>query len=418
MSKSPKCPECSHVLSRHADGRCKTCGSECDVQDVFSTDPLTGRPGTETGAQFQTFTEPDRTAFAAEIPLPDSTPIGGHPGLDVYRTPDGIVKIASDEHNRKAVANEVRFLDLMEGSGFTPTVLASGPGWMKTEDLGDSDEAPLDGEAFRRNMIRLVWTLRNRNIRHGDLTSANLILRGNKPWAIDFQEAHLIGEEAPQKNPLSDSHLALYRTLRDWKVSTKASDKLQAGTADTPRIARRWGAVLGYLGAMTDLSLPLEGKRFLDLGCFQGDFVALAACEGMRAFGVDQGGFRIGENSIEQGRELWDYMGDQVQLDVANIRDLDTFTHDVVLVFSTWSYMVQDFGREFAEYKLAEIIRDCGTLFYENQLFGDGPGPRFYQTDDDVEAHLRSLGAKKVEKLITIPVTGRPASRSVFAVES
>jgi predicted Ser/Thr protein kinase len=417
MAKSPKCPDCNHAESRHDAEACKTCGERCpSVYDISpaQADQLDESPP----AQYDKNGLIDRTAITAKIPVEigDALEIGGHEGLHVYRTPDGIVKVAEDVHNEKALANEVRFLELMSDSDFTPQVLAHGPGWMRTEDLGDSDKNPTDGEAFRRNMIRLVYELRKRLIRHGDLTSANMILRGNKPYAIDFQEAHVIGEMAPQKTPFSDSHLALYRTLRDWETSVDAEDKFQAGTADTPRIARRWGAVLGHLGAINGLDLPLKGQRFLDLGCYQGDFVALAAVEGMKAFGIDQGGFRTGANSVEEGREIFGYLPN-LQLDVANIMDLDTFTHDVVLMFSTFSYMVKDFGSIEATLKLREIVQDCGVLFFENQLFGDGPGPEFFPTDDAIEAWLKAnCYAKSVEKLIEIPVYGRPASRSVFAV--
>ncbi len=357
----------------------------------------------------------------------DGAPIGGHrnptgeyEALTVVRRRsgdewDGVYKIAHDDHNVAALNNDGNFLDQMEGSGFTPIVLSKGASWQRHEDLGESDEHPHDGEAFRHNMIHLLWELRRRGIRHGDLTSANIILDDDWPFAIDFAEAHMIGQKAPQKSPFSDTHLIL-RTLKDWPDDS--------GVADTPRIARRWAAVTGDCAPASDLTLPLLGKRFLDLGCYLGDHVALAACEGMDAYGIDAGGFRTGENSIDIGRELWSFMEEEEQfpgrvtLNQRDIMDLNTFTHDIVLMFSTWSYLVRDYDLAKARAKLAEIIDDCGTLYFENQLFGDGPGPAIFQTDDDIVTLLVQCGAGEVRKLSTIPVWGRPASRTVFAVES
>jgi len=339
--------------------------------------------------------------------------IGGHAGMEVYRLPGGIIeKVALDAHNRRALQNDIRFLDEMAGSGMTPTprvgVVREHEGKayaFQSNDLGRSDHHPLDGELFRRNMIRLLWELRSRNVRHGDMTSSNIILKRDWPYLIDFQEAHFIGEPAPQKQPWSDSGLC-FRTIAEWPA-----DGQEAG--DTPRVARRWRAVLRDLGAHTDLALPLKGKTFCDLGCFQGDFVAAAACEGMRASGIDTGGFHTGENSIAIARELWSYM--PVKFDQANIMDLDTFNFDVVLLFSTFAYMVRDYGRAAAEAKLMEIAQDCGILYFETQLAGDGPGPAWLPSDEAVQSWLNGLGCEAAP-IVTIPVVGRRASRTVWRV--
>ena len=379
----------------------------------------------------QTYREPGAPALPE--PGEDATWIGGHrdasssyEALSVYRTPRGILKLARDAHNAAALANEARWLSSLEGAGIAPSIIDAGQGWVLEQDLGDSDPAPTNGEAFRRHMIQVIWTLRDRGVRHGDLTSANIVLRDNRPWLIDWQEAHAFDEPAPRKRPVSDSYLG-FRTVADWPVAATAQDPLERGKADTPRIARRWLAVLDDLGCIRATGRPpVWGRSFLDLGCFQGDFVAMAAAEGMRAWGIDQGGFRSGENSIEIARDLWGSMGDAVttaggvHFDQADIMDLHAFTFDVVLLFSTWSYMVRDYGEAAARAKLAEIIEDCGVLYFENQLAGDGPGPAFFQSDDDVGHYLARLAGPsgQVRKLVTIPVTGRQAARSVFAVEA
>lgn len=343
--------------------------------------------------------------------------VGGHEGLDVFRDDGLIVKRGRDVtntsygypiHNVEALRKEARFLALLASTGFTPKFVSlevlDGEAVLRQEDVGEP-EPMRDGEKFRRNCIRLLWELRQYNVRHGDLTGANIIIRDDWPWVIDWQEAHFIDEVAPQKQPHPDSWLL-------WQ--TVAGTRDPKGQFDTPRVARRWMNILHSLGAMNDMGLPFEGKTLLDLGCFQGDFCAMAACEKMKAVGIDQGGFRSGENSIAEAKSLWEYM-EGLRFLQMNVMKVGAFDAEVVLLFSTWSYIVQDFGRRAAEELLSRIISECGVLFFENQLWGDGPGPDFFQNDDDVWSLLASFG-RPVEKLDSIPVWGREATRTVWRI--
>lgn len=362
------------------------------------------------------------------------TRIGGHQGMDVLRVdysgvashirkraihaPDdanglysGVPHADLYEHNKKALANEYAMLLLVEDTGAAPTPFVRGDDYIDQEDLGDSNW-PKDMEAFRRNMCKLLARIRSKNVRHGDLTYPNLIINEDQIKAVDWQEAHVIGEPAPQKSPYTDSYLLL-RTIYGM-------GPIGGGTPDTPRVARRWAYVLQALGGVHNLTMPLQGKKFMDLGCFQGDFPAWAAAEGMVAYGLDQGGFRTGENSIEIGKEIWGGHPYGVPFGSLNLRQgsimgQERFEYDVVMMFSTWSYIVEDYDRGDAERLLWRIMLDCGILFFENQLHGDGPGPSFLETDKDVERLLTEYG--KVTHLVRIDVTGRPGKRSVWMVE-
>jgi SAM-dependent methyltransferase len=352
--------------------------------------------------------------------------IGGHQGMAVERHFDrghyAIKKMALHEAdtqhadmqgvdlfglNVTALHNEAAMLDAMTDSGYTPDLLDINEGVVWQSDVG-VHEAPQDMEAWRRNCVRMLATIRAHGLRHGDLRGTNVITRADWPWAIDWQEGHRIGDVAPQKSPYTDSNLLMQH------IEGTAGPN---GQLDTPRVARRWRCVLDSLGATTNLTLPLKDKLFLDLGCFQGDFVALAAAEGMLATGVDRGGFRSGENSIEIAQRLWaDFPFGEigfVQDDVLSM----TYNWDVVVMFSTWPYVVHDYGRRQADDLLRAIIRQASVFFFETQLAGDGPGPNFLQTDEDVAGLLLSVGAKVAKPIATFPVTGRPASRTVWRVE-
>ena len=310
--------------------------------------------------------------------------------------------------NETAIHNEAMMLDVMEDSGFTPRLIDIDEGVLTEGDVGTHEPAT-DPELWRRNLVKMLATIRSRGLRHGDLKGANIITRDNWPWVIDWQESHYLGDVPPQRNPFADSSL-----LMQHIEGTPDAN----GHIDIPRVGRRWRLVLGALGAVTNCNIPLKGKTFLDLGCFQGDFVALAAAEGMKAYGIDGGGFRSGENSILIGRDLWrDFLFGEVILLLTDIVDFSPFDCDVVMMFSTWPYIVQQHGRHVAEALLLNIIQDAGVFFFETQLHGDGPGPDFLKNDLDVVGMLNSLGAQKVTALGTIPVTNRPASRTVWKVE-
>lgn len=348
--------------------------------------------------------------------------VGGHAGMRVFRGPNGITKQAihvenppgrdAHEANVAALMNEARLLCHLSGTGVAPDLYSQGDDWILQEDLGIT-EAPTDMELHRRRCVWMVAKIRSMGVRHGDLTAPNIIVRDNTPRAIDWQEGHLLIEEAPQKSPRSDGYF-----LGRYLAGTPGPD----GNCDTPRVGRRWLAVLDALGvadmpARPSATLPLQDHTFMDVGCFQGDFVALAATEGMVAWGMDPGGFRSGEDAIAIGQDLWkDFPFGEISLVHGDaLRPDRRFQYDVVMMFSAWPYMVQQAGREEATALLGRIIRDCGVFFFETQLAGDGPGPEFLATDGDVEAMLERFGT--VDHLTRIPVTGRPAARSVWRVQ-
>jgi hypothetical protein len=353
--------------------------------------------------------------------------LGGHLGLrvDLVRDQLGdsyILKQLDEsgvniEENLRGLRNEAEMLNILSGLEVAPRLISNGDNYVLQEDLGDGQPIT-DPEEFRRNCVKMLACLRDVGVRHGDLTGpqsggeSNIIAVDNWPWVVDWQEAHLLTDPAPQKSPYSDSWL-LMRTLADWPTAT-------GETLDTPRVARRWQAVLEALGAHTDLTLPLLDKTFIDLGTYQGDFPALAAAEGMNAIGLDLGGFRSGEDSIIQGEELWRFFPfgtmflQHADIMVYPIPRSKKF--DVGMMFSTFPYLVQSHGDRAYE-RLAEWMARCGVFFFETQLAGDGPGLAVHPDLDTVGEMLVTLApGRKVRPLVTIPVTGRDAARTVFEV--
>ena len=349
------------------------------------------------------------------------TNIGGHRGLDVirkYLNDQSVIQkrcLHEEDNsndsigdlfdlNETAIHNEAMMLDLMGDSGFTPDFIDIEDGVLTQSDVGVT-EPPTDAETWRQAIVFMLGEIRARGLRHGDLKGNNIITVENKPWAIDWQESHYLTDVAPQRAPLSDSYMVMQHIEGTLDIN---------GRFDIPRVARRWRTVLDGVGAR-GVGLPLMGKTFVDLGCFQGDFVALAAAEGMIATGIDAAGFRERENSIDIGKELWKgFPFGEINLVQGDMASAAAPVVDVAMCFSTWPYLVQDYGKVKAEMVLSNIIMNSGVLFFETQLHGDGPGPEFLTNDEEVEHELMWLGANDIKALATFQVSGRPGMRTVW----
>lgn len=335
--------------------------------------------------------------------------------IEVYRRPDGILKVARTLEARRQLHNARRFLLNLQAWRYVPRVFDYGEDYTLMEDLGPSlhdrlaaGEMPiLDGEAWRRQLVRLLYVLRQDHIRHADLTPVNMAVRaGDEPVVWDFHSSHYFDEPSPDRQT-SDSYVL-------WNRQKDIASSLYP--ADSPRIIRRWLTVMGDLGGNTGTN-NLEGQTLLDLGCFAGDFCGLALADGMKPTGVDLGGFNSEYDSIAVAKGEFGVLGaDFIR---ANLMDYvmalpRSSGWDVGLVFSTWSYLVRDFGEPAAREWLGQVKARVGTLYFENQLKGDGPGPAFFVEDSDVMNYLGQFG--EVAALASYPVTGRAAVRTVFRV--
>ena len=143
----------------------------------------------------------------------------------------------------------------------------------------------------------------------------------------------------------------------------------------------------------------------MDLGCWEGDFVAAARCEDMKAAGLDRSW-----EAIQKAEELWGSKG----FFRGNLECLLSFEADVTLLLSTWAYLDQEYAN--AEAILAKIIRSSRVTFFETQLAGDGPGPSYLRTDENVESLLEHFG--KVQALLTIELPERKRHRTLWRIDS
>ena len=283
------------------------------------------------------------------------------------------------------VFNGARFLAQMAGTGFVPKSKIGIDALLMIEDLGKSEDV-WDEIEFRRNCARLLLTLKEKNIAHGDLTSKNIIVKDNSPIVVDWWQAKNLDDPTPSKRPEGDAfHL--------WRAAQEVSP-------DTSRHIRRWLAIRERVGA----------GSLLDLGCADGDFCLFAASERedvlIPIIGVDKD-----PEAVIRMAEVC--KGVAVNYKVRDIMKIEDFMYDTVLLMSTWAYIFNRWGTG-ARALLKRITGQAGQLIFETQLYGDGPGPNFLRTDEDVYEMLRGYGS--VDRLAQIPVSGRNAARSVWLV--
>lgn len=247
--------------------------------------------------------------------------IGGHQGLTVYRENGAIKKWAygGEKANPRCingVHNEARMLRELSGTGAAPELIEEGDDFIIEEDLGVNQPVE-SGEALRRNGVRLLWTLQQHRISHGDPWLGNIIIKDDRPMLVDFKMSRFFDEPRSDYRETSDQY---HFWLNLAKVPSRRKPPAASG------IIHRWLAVVVALGGEAPGN-PLEGKTLLDLGCKRGDFCAMAAAAGMVAHGVDND-----ESLIAEARALWADMEKKVAFSKSNLLDCTNSRYDVVLL--------------------------------------------------------------------------------------
>ena len=311
-------------------------------------------------------------------------------GVSVDVRGEYLIKTAVTEIEGRFLRNEFRLLNgHMQWSGFTPQVsnitVDRDKVVLVEEYLGPS-QAITDEIVFRRNCARLLGALRHRGVVHGDLTSKNIVVRHNAPYAVDFHQSRLVDEPGPDKRPVGDGyHL--------WAAAEQLSP-------DTSRHIRKWRAIRPHI----------DDALVVDYGCAEGDYCLFASVDSnVTSFvGFDRDGV-----AVDVARSLLG-AGSGAVFHKANLSRIEPVWGGTAFFMSVYAHMVRDIGRSGTENFLSRVLASSGKLFFETQLAGDGPGPDYFQMDSDVKVFLERFGT--VKALATIPVHGRSAARTVWMV--
>lgn len=302
--------------------------------------------------------------------------------------------MATTEIEREFIENERRFLKQLSGTGFAPEIINDTVQEFIKEKHYISDESD-----FYRSCVWLLLTLRRNKIRHGDLTRKNIVVRNNKPVAIDFMQSKFYDESGPDKRPEGDAyHL--------WNAALTLVNEYRTD-GDSTRRMRRWLAMRDHI----------KGRGVLDLGCAQGDFCAFAyADKGVWAHGVDWN-----EDEVLMAESLWAEPNNPngPTFEHRDLIDIDLkFEAENVFLLSVFGHIVSQLphGRKQADALMYNIFHSkiVDRLFFETHLDGDGPGG--FENDREVFDYLNKYGA--VTWLAQIPVYGQDRkSRSLWMVE-
>lgn len=304
---------------------------------------------------------------------------------------DLLEKTAVTHMERTFLRNEARMLTHMQASCFTPVphmIQEDERCTALTEEYLGESEPVTDEVIFRRECALLLLMLRDYGVIHGDLTSKNIIVRNNRPMVVDWHQSRLINDPGPDKRPEGDAyHL--------WRAAAELSP-------DTSRHLRKWLAIRPYV----------QDGSLLDLGCADGDYCLFALAEkaGRAIHGVDKDR-KVYRRALSWSGIFRDLFFFHQSIDKWNP---ESPHYDTIFMMSVYPYMTEDYGRDRAAQLVRKAVGHSDQLFFETQLHGDGPGPKWFQTDYDVEKWLAWMG--KVEQITTIPVHGRDASRTIWRV--
>jgi len=158
--------------------------------------------------------------------------------------------------------NEYSKLKVLSDTGFAPkpdridVFAGQQNGLTVVEYLGKS-EPVTDEIVFRRNCALLLWTLKKHGIRHGDLTTKNIIVKNNKPMLVDFHQSKFEHEAGADKRPEGDAYWM-------WESALELSP-------DTSRHIRKWRAIRPFI--------KNDNDDVFDFGCAEGDYCLFARSE-------------------------------------------------------------------------------------------------------------------------------------------
>jgi len=109
--------------------------------------------------------------------------------------------------------NEIYALLSLKDSGYVPYAEQVDIELIRMQDLGEGQPVT-NREAFMAHEYLVLAALQRAGIRHGDLTKYAVIVRGNKPYLIDFGESRMWDDPRPDKRREGDAYW-LHRTMEE-----------------------------------------------------------------------------------------------------------------------------------------------------------------------------------------------------------
>lgn len=101
--------------------------------------------------------------------------------------------------------NEIYALQVLAPTGYVPKAKRVDKETIRMEDLGQS-EPVTNAQEFMSHLPKVLQALEDAALRHGDLTTYAVIVKGNKPYIIDWGESRHWYDPRPDKRREGDRH--------------------------------------------------------------------------------------------------------------------------------------------------------------------------------------------------------------------
>jgi len=285
---------------------------------------------------------------------------------------------------------ELEFLNILYPYGYIPDYK------IISEEIIEFNRIYVDKvtneDEFLSHYDKFLSILKKKNIRHGDLTSANILPYKNKPYILDWNESRYYSENLSDKRPEKDAFWF-------WRSMVYYID-----ISIYPLPGNGRGPEMWYI--LRDHVLNPEYKTVIDLGCGRGDFSIRSLMNGKQVNMVDfdEGQLNIGKEKIEK-RGLTN-----VTYYIENILDFikRDIQSDILFCFSVLPYLSRS--------DMLEVIRYAKKFsrfsFFEIQYTGDGPG--CIKGDSEIIDIFKQCGFIHVEKIGFTTVEYRKKDRIIW----
>ena len=310
---------------------------------------------------------------------------------------NGISEIFSDDNYiykkqpAEMAKREYQFLCMIEKYGYAPKADLIAPDCVRLKKI--TSESVTNETTFMTYYDKIIEILSKENIRHGDLTPANIIVNKNKPNLIDFNESRLLDEPSDSdKRPEDDSYHLL-------KTMIYYIDKAKYPDAINIRAPKMWWHI--------KKALPKKNcKTVFDLGAGTGDISVRFLKEGLSVGVV--------ENKEEQlaifSKTYQSITTTDMTLYATSILSFikENRKADIMCCFSVLPYFSEDERKEILKY----MADNSKVSFIEIQLEGDGPG--YIKDNGHIMKIMDEAGFNKVKQIGVTLVEGRNIERRIW----
>lgn len=101
--------------------------------------------------------------------------------------------------------NEWWFLNMLKDTPYVPKPIKWTDDEMIVSDVGKSEKITIPSK-FVAHCARFIRILKERGIRHGDLTGKNIIVKDNVPVVVDWKQSKIASDPTMDKRPEGDAY--------------------------------------------------------------------------------------------------------------------------------------------------------------------------------------------------------------------